>query len=381
MTDMKQALEDANVREMIEKMKVINRRQNEDRISISMIGTGGGLSGQGWRNNNALVEHGDAVIMIDIGMTNADSAQNIKPAHIIITHMHPDHVGGLARHLLWCKYVAKMRPTIYIPGSFIVEMFGPHGEKLWDTNMLWDNYLAVQLEDGSAPDGSPVKLTFEDFADVVVCPVRIGLKDQVSFCTQKIDAGNGLEHAVTFEFYQIVQNAHHTPASPACGLIISNLCKRPPSWLIYTSDVRWHGGANITEGIANGASVIFHDVQIMGSPSPAGVHAHIDELLASNADLSRVVAMHHGFAPAMKYATLRDELLRLDAELSGKKTSRRSLYDDDATHAALVKVYALIKRGASIMCGDGNAFNLRALHVEHMMIDDFGIAINAPVKT
>lgn len=369
-----------SMKKIIERTDRLNTLEQNTNISISMVGMGGGLSGPEWRNNNALVREGTAKIMIDIGMTNADIAQQVMPDHIIITHMHPDHVGGLARHLLWCKYVAKMRPTLYIPKGFTATVYNRDEDRSWELNSLWSNYLQVQLADGSAPDGSAVRLKLEDFADVVVCPVRIGLTGDHSYDTIKIDAGEGRK--VTFEFYQIVENAHHTPHSPACGLIISNHSKKPPAWVIYTSDVRWHGGANITEEIARNANTIFHDVQIMGAPSPAGVHAHIDELLESDVDLSRVVIMHHGFEPALKFATLREEMSRIhESKTNNSHYNPPAKYRNQAMEKALGKVYALIVRGASVVCGDGHLMNYDVIIVEQYMHKDFGIPTLPPSQT
>lgn len=363
--------------------------------TITMIGTGGGIStdpafdqryGQPprWRNNNAMISRivqnnghpftGGWCAMVDLGWSNVDIALRARPQVIFLTHLHADHTGGLATYLLACKYKFGIKPLLVFPWTMYSLM--TRGER---GLCIWEHVLRAQLADGSNADGTGRRLSLEDFCEVMpVNPVQGApcWGDKAPDAIEETGYGSNStsrQRRLLFRFYEVAPLAHHTPNTRAYGLLLRGENEGVPSdrFLVYTGDVRWHDGANL-DGDARTASYVFHDVQFAGKPSASGVHAHIDELLASERDLRNVIAMHHGFAPAMTADILRMSLEVLKLLPTGVKkwvnpprglddwayNAMRSMEEIgvpgvDTAREGLEKLVAFFKRGGSIACNDG----------------------------
>lgn len=357
--------------------------------TITMIGTGGGISanpdfdqryGQPprWRNNNAVLARvtpnsGNLIMgswraMIDLGWSNVDIAMNHKPRVIFLTHLHADHVGGLATYLLACKYKFGIKPLLVFPWTMYSLMTrGDRGL------CIWEHVLRAQLADGSNADGAGRRLSLEDFCEIMpVDPVQGAPRwgDKAPDAIEETGYGGTHHRRLLFKFYEVAPLEHHTPNTRAYGLLLRGEDDGTPSdrFLVYTGDVRWHNGANL-DGDSPQASYVFHDVQFAGKASPSAVHAHIDELLASERDLRNVIAMHHGFAPAMSADILRMSLELLKLLPTGVKKwtnpprglnewaftamQANGLPGTDEARVGLEKMLAFFKRGGSIACNDG----------------------------
>src|SRR3989339_529410 len=110
-------------------------------------------------NTSFLVED---KLLVDCGddvppkLIRQNKVQLVK--HIVLTHLHHDHCGGLETLAFWLRYVAKSRyfdlPTIYLPD-------GDFRDSLW--SKLRDG---MDSEDG--PDGVPITKYLEDYFHVSV---------------------------------------------------------------------------------------------------------------------------------------------------------------------------------------------------------------------
>lgn len=71
------------------------------------------------KNNSAYIKKGDTLLLIDCGETVFKKVivmnllEGIKNIHIIITHMHSDHIGSLGSFIGYCNWKHNIVPKIY----------------------------------------------------------------------------------------------------------------------------------------------------------------------------------------------------------------------------------------------------------------------------
>lgn len=88
-------------------------------------------------NTSAYYQNEDRLLLIDCGgmvfhtLMSKQMMKDVKVLDVVITHMHPDHVGSLGDLIFYAHYILKITPTLYFPN-------GP-----WMKNYL----LAIGVED------------------------------------------------------------------------------------------------------------------------------------------------------------------------------------------------------------------------------------------
>lgn len=86
---------------------------------LKFIGSGDG-DNEILGNNSAFIKEKDYLFLIDCGITVFDSAKKfdllkeIKHVYVIVTHVHPDHIGSLHR-LVKSNYESNIKTTIIYP--------------------------------------------------------------------------------------------------------------------------------------------------------------------------------------------------------------------------------------------------------------------------
>lgn len=86
---------------------------------IKFIGTGD-LANQTLGNTCAYIKQGKDLLLLDCGTTafarmqQLNIFEDVKNVYIAITHMHPDHVGGLANTVFYLNYWKNIVPNILI---------------------------------------------------------------------------------------------------------------------------------------------------------------------------------------------------------------------------------------------------------------------------
>lgn len=241
---------------------------------FEFVGVGGGLidptqvrEGDLTSRNTSIILRPDDkhVLMVDLGITNIDVAIREEITHVIITHMHPDHVGGLAHFLLHRKYVQSHlpKPVIIVDASLD----------------LWRDFLRCQLafDTSVGPDGERVHeiVGLSAFADLHTLwgdSYKIG--------------------PLEISFYASRPQKHHIEDMPAFGIIF----RVGSEFIVYTADTLCNEGANVLENGRYQARLIFHDLSFKHKPSPADVHAHVTDLIQQvpASLMKKVVAMHYG---------------------------------------------------------------------------------------
>ena len=126
----------------------------QQRYSLTFMGVGAGLS-PALGNNNVMLENEDrsSALLIDCGPVTVHelhaAGQLEKVQHVFLTHVHDDHVGGMALWAQLNRYVFKHRPHLY----FREELF----------EELWLGTLKGGLEKVSTPDGQPALVELDAY--------------------------------------------------------------------------------------------------------------------------------------------------------------------------------------------------------------------------
>lgn len=73
--------------------------------------------------------------------------------HVLLTHLHGDHCGGLEQLLYWRRFVTGRKCTVY----GLPEVLGN----------VWEGRLRAGMDTLLAPDGTRASLTLQDYAELV----------------------------------------------------------------------------------------------------------------------------------------------------------------------------------------------------------------------
>lgn len=228
------------------------------RFTMTFLGVGSGVTPE-LGNNNVLVEGADphAALLIDCGYTTPPKLVELgrltDVRHLVLTHVHADHAGGVEPLAVLCRYAYRHRPTLHVP------------EALWDE--LWHGTLRGGLEKTQDASGEPATATLEEYLDV----------HRLEGDAPVLDLP-GLPR-VTF------RRTEHVAGKAAFGLYLGDR-------LYYSGDTRLLPPATGPHGAP--LEAVFQDCQLFRAPS--NVHTPLDELEAGmSPELKRrTYLMHYG---------------------------------------------------------------------------------------
>jgi ribonuclease BN (tRNA processing enzyme) len=134
-------------------------------LSVRVVGVGDAFTAR-YHNACLLFEAGGTRLLVDAppalarALRDLSLARPAEPAvglddidHVLITHLHGDHVGGLEQLLFWRRFVTGRKATLHAVPEVLAG--------------LWDTCLRGGMETLlDAPGGPSRTLSLEDYADV-----------------------------------------------------------------------------------------------------------------------------------------------------------------------------------------------------------------------
>ncbi len=235
-------------------------------MKVTFLGVGSAFSNING-SSNILVESGDVKWLIDCSFTCPGSLKKFGLSlkditHILITHLHSDHISGLEQVAFITRLVHKKAPTLVTTESLM--------------DRLWRNSLSGGLKYIEETPGDSDPQTLSDF--FVPRPVVPGQWFHP-------DGNPGLRARIHL--------TDHVKGVETYGLEVEETPGGRDKRFFFSGDARFDR-KSIIEGVRS-CSLLFHDCQLFdfGMDNRGGVHTSYNQLKRLPASTRRHVWLYH----------------------------------------------------------------------------------------
>lgn len=239
--------------------------ENDGQLWVYFLGCGSAFSKK-HHQTNVLIVKGSDHLLIDCGTTCSRALSRaglsvLDMKHIMITHSHADHVGGLEELILMNRYVARRKPHIYIPTAY--------------QRVLWNQTLRGGAEYNERHNGEG--LGFTDYFEVVR-PRAIRGADREQ---QRFTVGGITIRTFRTRHYP-EQAVSWSDAMYSIGYVIDER-------VVVSGDTQFDPDLLETVVPEGEIDAIFQDTQFF----PGGIHASLDEVATLPASIKRKTYLVH----------------------------------------------------------------------------------------
>ncbi len=229
-------------------------------MRATFVGTGDAFSRR-FGHTNALVEAGATRLMIDFGHTAPQRLEALghgldSITHVVISHIHADHIGGLEELAFLSRFVFGRKITLLIPRGL--------------RGLLWDHSLRGGLEMVADEAGEPVHCDLETYFDV-----------------HEIDTG----WQEVGDLRLMPFRTDHVPGKDSWGFVVEEAAG---GRMIFGCDTRVRHPQLAEEPLDEAFSrgPIFHDCQLAGGGAST-IHVPLAEIRYPPGVQERVVLVHY----------------------------------------------------------------------------------------
>jgi ribonuclease BN (tRNA processing enzyme) len=235
-------------------------------MKITFLGVGSAFSRRNAKSN-LLIECGDVNVLIDCGCSGPPALQKCglslqDVTHILITHLHADHIGGLEEVAFMTRLVHQRKVTLLSTTSLL--------ERLWQCSLRGGLEFIELMPSNETPQ------TLGDFFTFTpICAqewVRIGANPGLRLYLHPTDHVKGMES------YGL--EVEEVPGGQAKRFFFSGDTKFDPTFI--QSGVRTCG-------------LVFHDCQLVdsGANNEFSVHASYQQLCQLPPEVRRHLWLYH----------------------------------------------------------------------------------------
>lgn len=240
--------------------------RRKSHMKVTFLGVGSAFSRKNAKSN-LLIESSDIKLLIDCAYSSPCSLEkcglSLKDiTHILVTHLHADHINGLEEFALMMKFVYKQKLRLLATDSLL--------------DRLWNHSMCGALEYIEQMPGVETPQTLSDF-----------------FTLEPIEAQKWLviEENPGFRIY--LHPTDHVKGMESYGLEIEENPGGREKRFLFSGDTKFNKNL-ILHGF-QACSCIFHDCQLFdsGKSNHQGVHASYQQLLQLPAEIRSQMWLYH----------------------------------------------------------------------------------------
>lgn len=230
-------------------------------MRATFVGTGDAFSRR-FGHTNVLIEAGDVCAMLDFGHLAPQRLEDLgyslgQLTHVIVSHIHADHIGGLEELAFVSRFAHQSRPKLLAP--------------LGLSGLLWQHSLRGGLEMIADEEGRPQHCALESYFEVEDLEESWHSLGPISILPFRTD---------------------HVPGKDSWGFVVRD--EATDDRMIFGCDTRSPHPQLMTEPIGEdfARGPIFHDCQLTKGGVSA-IHVSLGKIRYPAQVQERIVAVHY----------------------------------------------------------------------------------------